>query len=113
MEAHRTTSWLIEKGRLIDPSQQLDRVGRLLLLNGKVAAIDPLDGDIPAGCTRIDAAGCIVAPGLVDIATELGEPGMEEDETIATGTMAALAGGYTSVACSATTEPPIDTAMAS
>ena len=112
MEANRMTSWLIENGRLIDPSQQLDRVGRLLLVNGKFAAIDPLDGDVPPDCNRVDAAGCIVAPGLVDIATELGEPGMEEDETIATGTMAALAGGYTSLACSANTDPPIDTATA-
>lgn len=110
MEASRSASWLIENGRIIDPSQGLDRVGRLLLVGGRVAAIDPLDGDIPADCSRVDARGCIVAPGLVDVATELGEPGLEEDETIETGAMAALAGGYTSLACSASTDPPIDTA---
>lgn len=110
MEANRNMSWLIENGRIIDPSQRLDRVGRLLLIGGRIAAIDPLDGDVPADCSRVDAGDCIVAPGLVDIATELGEPGLEEDETIATGTMAALAGGYTSLACSASTDPPIDTA---
>ncbi len=112
MEANRNTSWLIQNGRIVDPSQRIDHVGRLLLLNGTIAAIDPNDGEIPADCSRIDATGCIVAPGLVDIAAELGEPGMEEDETIATGTMAALAGGYTSIACSANTDPPIDTATA-
>ena len=112
MEANRNTSWLIHNGRIVDPSQRIDHVGRLLLLDGKIAAIDPNDGEIPADCSRIDATGCIVAPGLVDIAAELGEPGMEEDETIVTGTMAALAGGYTSLACSANTDPPIDTATA-
>lgn len=110
MDAKRNSSWLIENGRIIDPSQNVDRVGRLLLIDGHVAALDPLNDDVPANCTRVDAGGCIVAPGLVDIATELGEPGLEENETIETGTMAALAGGYTSLACSASTDPPIDTA---
>jgi dihydroorotase len=54
----------------------------------------------------------LVAPGLVDLATELGEPGREDDETIDSGTRAALAGGYTSIACAANTDPPIDTATA-
>ena len=57
----------------------------------------------------IDAAGKIVAPGLVDMHAELREPGCEEDETIETGTAAALAGGFTSVACIPNTDPPIDT----
>lgn len=105
-------SWLIENGRLIDPSQDLDRTARLLIAHGQVAAIDPNDGDLPEGCCRIDARDCIVAPGLVDIATELGEPGLEEDETIESGTKAALQGGFTSIACSASTDPPIDTAAA-
>ena len=110
--SNRNSCWLIENGRMVDPSQRMDHVGRILLVDGKVAAIDPTDGDIPAECSRVDATGCVVAPGLVDIAAELGEPGLEEDETIATGTMAALAGGYTSIACSANTDPPIDTATA-
>ncbi len=104
--------WLIENGRVVDPSQQMDRVARLLLVGGRIAAIDPSDGDLPSDCRRVDASNCIVAPGLVDIAPELGEPGREEDETIESGTMAALAGGYTSLACSAATDPPIDTATA-
>ena len=57
----------------------------------------------------IDAAGKIVAPGLIDMHSQLREPGCEEDETIETGTAAALAGGYTSIACLPETEPPIDT----
>jgi len=102
--------WLIENGRMIDPANRTDRVGRMLLMDGKIAAIDPRDGDLPSGCSRLDASGCIVAPGLFDLCTEFGEPGREEDETILTGTAAAIAGGFTSVALSPSTEPPIDSA---
>ncbi|MCA9268843.1 MAG: dihydroorotase, partial [Planctomycetales bacterium] len=56
----------------------------------------------------IDAAGKIVAPGLIDMNVELREPGQEEDETIESGTAAALAGGFTSIACVPTTDPPVD-----
>lgn len=104
--------WLIENGRIICPRQRLDRTGRLLLAGGHIAAIDPLDGDLPPNTVSVDAEGWIVAPGLVDLASELGEPGREEDETIESGTMAALAGGFTSIACSANTDPPIDTPTA-
>ncbi|MCA9134077.1 MAG: dihydroorotase [Planctomycetales bacterium] len=108
----RQENWLIENGRIIDPRQNVDRVGRVLLREGLIAAIDPNDGDLPPGYRRVDAEGWIVAPGLVDLATELGEPGREEDETIESGTLAALRGGYTSIACAANTDPPIDTATA-
>lgn len=100
---------LITNGRVIDPSQGLDRVTNLLFENGQIAAYDVVArGDEKV----IDAAGKIVAPGLVDIHTELREPGCEEDETIETGTAAAIAGGYTSIACLPETEPPIDTPAA-
>lgn len=107
-----STNWLIEHGHLVDPSQQLDRVGRLLIVDGRIAAIDPSDGDLPAQLERVDARGKVVVPGLVDLEAELGEPGLEEDETILSGTLAALAGGFTSIACTANTNPPIDTAAA-
>jgi dihydroorotase len=78
----------------------------LLLRDGKVAGFDVS----PNGHDRvIDAAGKIVVPGLIDMNVELREPGQEEDETIETGTAAALAGGFTSIACVPTSEPPIDT----
>lgn len=99
---------LIENGTLVDPSQNLNRGGRLLLQHGKVAAIDPSDGDLPAGCDRLDASGCLVAPGLVDLGVELREPGFEEDETIYSGSHAALAGGFTSILANASTNPVID-----
>ncbi len=96
---------LIENGRVIDPSQQIDRVTNLLIADGRIAAYDAS----PNGQeTVIDASNKIVAPGLVDMHVHLREPGREEDETIETGTAAALAGGYTSIACMPNTEPPID-----
>ena len=61
-----------------------------MIVDGSVAALDPPDGDLPVGIERIDAAGRIVAPGLVDLGTELREPGRDEDETIASGASAAL-----------------------
>ena len=107
---HPDSSCLIENARLVDPSTCMDHTGRLLVLNGLFAGIDVADSDLPQHIRRIDGSGCIVAPGLVDLATEFGEPGREEDETIVSGTTAALAGGYTAIAMSSNTEPPIDTA---
>ncbi|MCG8652317.1 MAG: dihydroorotase, partial [Pirellulales bacterium] len=103
-----STDLLIENGRLVDPSQGIDRNARLLIVGGIVAAIDPSDDDIPPGCRRLDARQRVVAPGLVDLGAELREPGNEEDETIQTGSDAALAGGFTSVLCCASTSPVID-----
>jgi dihydroorotase len=100
---------LIEQGRVIDPSQGIDRVTNVLLRDGRVAAIDASRNGQD---TIIDARGKIVAPGLIDMHVHLREPGREEDETIATGTSAALAGGFTSVACIPNTDPPIDTQAA-
>ncbi len=96
----------IRNGRVIDPSQGLDRVTNLRIEEGRIAAID-----VPSATHDrvLDATGKIVAPGLVDLQVELREPGCEEDETIESGTAAALAGGYTAIACSPNTDPPIDT----
>ncbi len=99
---------LIENGRLIDPSQSIDRNARLLVRGGQVAAIDPSDGDLPPDCHRLDAGGNIVAPGLVDLGAEMREPGNEQDETIQSASDAALAGGFTSVLCCSSTSPCID-----
>ena len=97
---------LIQNGRVIDPSQEMDRVTNLLIADGRIDAYDATsDGQE----TVIDAGGKIVAPGLIDMHVHLREPGFEEDETIETGTAAALAGGFTSVACLPNTDPPIDT----
>ncbi|HEY2840012.1 MAG TPA: dihydroorotase [Pirellulales bacterium] len=97
---------LIEGGRVIDPSQNLDRVTNLLIEGNRVVGYDVARN---GQNVIIDARGKIVSPGLIDIHVHLREPGREEDETIATGTAAALAGGFTSIACMPNTEPPIDT----
>lgn len=97
---------LIKNGRVICPDQGLDRTTNLLIEGDRIAACDV---DHAEGAQVIDAAGKIVAPGLIDLHTQLREPGCEEDETIETGTAAALAGGYTTIACLPETDPPIDT----
>ena len=101
---------LIKNGRLIDPKNNVDQVTDLLIDDFHVTKIaknitEPADN-------TIDASGKIVAPGLIDIHVHFREPGDEEEETIASGSAAAVAGGYTSVVCMPNTNPPIDEATA-
>ncbi len=96
---------LIKNGRVIDPSQDLDEQTDILIKDGKVSE---LGVELSEPVEVIDASGCIVTPGLIDIHTHLREPGEEDKETIASGGDAALAGGFTSIACMANTKPPLD-----
>jgi len=96
---------LIRNGRLVDPSQGLDAAMDVLIEDGYVAKVDKR---IKSNVEAIDAAGLVVAPGFIDIHTHLREPGQEHKETIATGTRAAVAGGYTAVCAMANTVPPND-----
>lgn len=99
---------LIRGGRVIDPAQSLDQVGDVLLRDGLVAAVGPnLNAD---EAEIIEAAGQIVCPGFIDLHCHLREPGYEAKETIATGTAAAAAGGFTTVCCMPNTLPVLDTA---
>ncbi len=102
-----TAPVLLKGGRLVDPSQHLDAVGDLLLVDGKVAEIG---GAVtaPAGATIIDCAGRVVAPGLIDVHVHLREPGREDVETVATGAHAAAAGGFTAVCAMPNTKPVTD-----
>jgi dihydroorotase len=103
---------LIQGGRIVDPSQNLDLVADLFLRNGKVEAIAtsiPMAKD--NGAQVVDARGLVVTPGWVDIHTHLREPGGSHKETIQTGTSAAAAGGFTSIACMANTNPVNDSAF--
>ena len=97
---------LIKGGRVIDPSSGVDRVGDLLLTDGKVRRIGDHITDFDARI--IEADGLIVCPGLIDIHVHFREPGDENEETIATGSAAAAAGGFTSVACMPNTRPALD-----
>lgn len=103
---------LITGGLVIDPVQRTQRIADVLIRDGRIAAIEP--GLAAQGRGRgkgpptIDATGLVVAPGLVDMHVHLREPGFEYKETIATGTLAAVAGGVTSVACMANTRPVND-----
>jgi len=96
---------LIKNGRVIDPSQGMDREADLLISAGRIAAYDAAGEGAAAA---IDARGKIVAPGLIDMHVHLREPGFEDDETIETGTAAALAGGFATIVCIPNTDPPID-----
>src|SRR5690242_18867024 len=104
------TTILISNGRVIDPSQGLDRVTDLWVRGEQVLGVGPQPG---AQADRVlDATGLLVCPGLIDMHVHLREPGREEDETIETGTAAAVAGGVTSVACMPNTEPALDSQAA-
>src|SRR5207248_2580739 len=99
MSPAKQNTLLIRGGRLIDPASKTDRVMDLLLANGKVADLTA-PGTIPAKkFASFDATGLIVAPGFIDLHVHLRQPGQEHKETIASGTAAAAAGGFTSVCC--------------
>lgn len=98
-------SLLIKNGRIIDPSQDLDQQGNLLVEGGTITG---LCDDSTQADEVIDATGLIVSPGFIDLHVSLCEPGFEEDETIETGTAAALAGGVTSLGCLPNTAPVVD-----
>jgi len=100
----------IRGGHLIDPSAGVDAPRDILLKDGRVAEIaSPGKLKLPEGAEVLDATGLMVAPGLVDIHVHLREPGQGYKETIATGTAAAAAGGFTSVAAMPNTTPVNDT----
>ncbi|MEE8329918.1 MAG: amidohydrolase family protein, partial [Thermodesulfovibrionia bacterium] len=99
---------LIKNGRVIDPSRNIDGHKEILIQGSKIKGLYP-KGKGPKPDKTIDASGCIVIPGLVDMHTHLREPGFEYKETIMTGTMAAIKGGFTSVCCMSNTNPINDT----
>ena len=98
---------LIRGGRVIDPASKLDRTADVLLVEGKVAEVGARVV-APEGAEVLDAKGCVVAPGFVDLHVHLREPGREDVETIATGARAAAAGGFTSVCAMPNTDPVTD-----
>jgi len=103
------TTLLLEGGRVIDATGE--RMADVLVSGGRIVSVGS-DLDVPVGATVLDAAGCIVAPGLVDLHTHLRQPGQEEAETVETGARAAALGGYTAVVAMPNTEPALDNAAA-
>lgn len=99
---------LIRGGRLIDPASGLDATGDLLVTGSAIAALGPVKIEPPEGAEILDAQGCLVVPGLLDIHVHLREPGGEHKETLATGTASALTGGFTTVCCMPNTRPALD-----
>jgi dihydroorotase len=100
---------LVRGGTLIDVTGE--RRADVLIESGTVVAVD-LDLNAPPGAGVLDAGGCVVAPGLVDLHTHLRQPGREESETVETGARAAALGGFTAVVAMPNTEPALDSAEA-
>lgn len=100
------TSLLIRGGRVLDPAWGRDEIADVLIEDGLIKAVG---GEIAARPAEvIDAAGLIVTPGFIDLHVHLREPGREDKETIASGTRAAAAGGFTTICPMPNTEPAID-----
>lgn len=98
---------LIQGGRVVDPSSKHDAIADVAVQDGKILAI----GQVPPGFkpdTTVDAAGCVVCPGLVDLSVRLREPGYEHEGMLASELAAAVAGGITSVVCPPDTDPVLD-----
>ncbi len=97
---------LIRGGRVIDPSSDHDGIADVLIENGRIASVEP---NLPAEDARVfDAGDLVVAPGLVDMHVHFREPGYEYKEDVASGSRAAAAGGFTTVACMPNTNPVLD-----
>lgn len=98
---------LIQHGRVIDPASGFDGVAAVAIADGRIAAIGDLPSDFKAQRT-IDATGCLVLPGLVDLAARLREPGYEHEGMLESEMAAAVAGGVTSLVCPPDTDPVLD-----
>jgi dihydroorotase len=98
---------LIKNGRIIDPASGLDQVGDLAMASGRIVALGTVPADFSAQRT-VDAAGCVVAPGLVDLCARLREPGFEHEGMLESEMAAAMTGGVTSLVCPPDTDPVLD-----
>ncbi len=99
-------SLLIKNGRVIDPKSKFDRIADILIEGNKIQKIDR---NLRVDTAKIiDASGMIIGPGFIDLHCHLRDPGRTDEETIETGSRAAIAGGFTTICCMPNTEPPID-----
>ncbi len=104
---NKQTRVLIQGGRVIDPASAYDKKADVALINGAVVAIDNIASDFEPERT-LDAVGCLVLPGLVDLAVRLREPGNEHARMLESEMAAAMAGGVTSLVCQPDTDPVLD-----
>jgi len=100
-------SLLIHGGHIIDPSQDIDEIGSLLITESRISWLGEITPPQP-DYNVLDARGLIICPGFVDLHCHLRQPGFEQKETIATGTQAAARGGFTTICCMPNTNPPLD-----
>ncbi len=109
--------YLIKNGNIIDPTRRVATIGNVLIEDSKISRVmeladltvehEPIGGDIEV----INARGAMIAPGFIDLHTHLREPGEEHKETIATGTLAAARGGFTTICAMPNTKPALDRAV--
>jgi len=107
-EKTKSGSLLIKGGRVIDPAAKLDAPMDVLLRDGRVAEVAPPNKIRSSADKIFDARDLVVSPGFIDLHVHLREPGQSYKESIATGTAAAAAGGFTSVCCMPNTSPVVD-----
>ena len=98
----------IQNGRVIDPASGLDRAASVFVANGKIVGVGETAPDGFSAEGVIDASGCIVCPGLIDLSARLREPGFEYKATLESEMAAAAAGGVTRLVCPPDTDPPLD-----
>jgi dihydroorotase len=107
--AEKLNSLLIRGGYIIDPAQGVDEAGNLLITGGEISWRGKWEETPPLPeYDSLDAEGLAVCPGFIDLHCHLREPGFEEKETIATGSLAAARGGFTTICCMPNTDPPLD-----
>jgi dihydroorotase len=97
---------LIRGGHVVDPANGIDGLHDMLIRDGVIEAVGTIDAI--DGVAEFDAGGCLVTPGWIDVHVHLRDPGFPEKETMETGTAAAAAGGFTSIACMPNTKPALD-----
>lgn len=103
------TNWILKGARVIDPINNIDSVQDIYVRDGRIAAAEDMEG-VDAQILNLD--GYVVSPGLIDIHVHLRQPGKTDAETVRTGTMAAAAGGFTSIVAMPNTSPAADNAGA-
>lgn len=102
-------NWWIRGGHVVDPRGVIDRVADVLILDGRIAAVGDVEHEPDCDRLRqVDATGKLVTPAWIDVHVHLRDPGYPDKETVATGTAAAAAGGFATIACMPNTDPALD-----